>query len=54
MEHEWRKYPTLNDTVMACHKCGDVKRDKNRPCPGRNDQNDPKGSKLTKPIDFSI
>jgi hypothetical protein len=34
MEHEWRKHAIVNGTVMACMKCGDVKREFNRKCPG--------------------
>jgi len=34
MEHEWRKFAIVNDTVMACRICGDVQGKRNRPCPG--------------------
>jgi hypothetical protein len=37
MDHDWRKYPTIVGVVMACSKCGDVQRAKNRLCPGKDE-----------------
>lgn len=34
MQHEWRKFAIVNDTVMACRICGDVQGKTKRPCPG--------------------
>ena len=34
MQHDWRKFAIVNDTVMACRICGDVQGKSKRSCPG--------------------
>ena len=62
MEHDWRKFAIVNDTVMACRICGDVQGKRNRPCPGKDEAsfvgyliNSPDLQEKDKPLtDYSI